>query len=80
MQPSSERLGFIRNPLLRHSAERDQGLLDRHAGDAQALTVAIAGEIPILRKNGSAMTGLLPLADLERAGAWHDHAFLGTAA
>ena len=31
MQPSSERLGFVRNPLLRHSAERDH----RAGGDAE---------------------------------------------
>jgi NAD+ diphosphatase len=79
VQPSSERLGFVRNPLLRHSAERDQDL-ERHAAHPDAVTVAIAGDIPILRKNGSAVTGLLPLADLERAGARHEQAFLGTAA
>jgi NAD+ diphosphatase len=78
VQPSSERLGFIRNPLLRHSAERDQGILDRHVRDPGALTVAIAGEIPILRKNGEAMTGLLPLGDLDRAETRHEQAFLGT--
>jgi NAD+ diphosphatase len=78
VQPSSERLGFIRNPLLRHSAERDQGILDHHVRDPGALTVAIAGEIPILRKNGEAMTGLLPLGDLDRAETRHEQAFLGT--
>jgi NAD+ diphosphatase len=78
VQPSPERLGFVCNPLLRHSAERDHGIVERHARDPRALTVAIAGEIPILRKNGEAMTGLLPLADLERIETRREQAFLGT--
>jgi NAD+ diphosphatase len=78
-----ERLGFIRNPLSRYSAERDHGIVGRHAADPGAATVAIAGEIPILRrtgeaKNGETMTSLLPLGDLDRAGARHEQAFLGT--
>jgi NAD+ diphosphatase len=78
VQPSSERLGFVRNPLLRHSAERDQGIVERFARAPDAVTVAIAGEIPILRKNGGQMTGLLPLADLARVETRHEQAFLGT--
>jgi NAD+ diphosphatase len=78
VQPSSESLGFVRNPLLRRSAERDEGLAERHAADPRALTVAIAGEIPILRRNVEGLTGLIPLADLERAQVRHEQAFLGT--
>jgi NAD+ diphosphatase len=78
VQPSSESLGFVRNPLLRHSAERDQGLVERHGADPGAVTVAIAGEIPILRKNGAGMTGLIPLADLGRVATRREQAFLGT--
>jgi NAD+ diphosphatase len=70
-------LGFVRNPLDRHSAERD-GAVARHAADPQAVTVAIAGEIPILRRTGETMTSLLPLGDLGRAGLRHEQAFLGT--
>jgi NAD+ diphosphatase len=77
-QSAFERLGFVRNPLSRHSAERDQGIVERHLADAGAATVAIAGEIPILRRNGAAMTALLPLADLARVDTRHEQAFLGT--
>ena len=77
-QSAFERLGFVRNPLSRHSAERDHDLVARHLADAGALTIAIAGEIPILRRNGAGMTGFLPLADLERVEARHEQAFLGT--
>jgi NAD+ diphosphatase len=78
VEVSPGQLGFVRNPLLRHSAERDQGVLDQHRADARAVTVAIAGEIPILRKNGAGMTGLIPLADLSRVESRHEEAFLGT--
>ena len=77
-QSAFERLGFVRNPLSRHSAERDHDLVARHLADAGALTIAIAGEIPILRRDGAGMTGLLPLADLERVETRHEQAFLGT--
>jgi NAD+ diphosphatase len=72
-------LGFARNPLLRHSAERDAGLVARHAADPRALTVLVAGDVPILRRNGSGATGLLPLADAGRA-AVREQVFLGTLA
>jgi NAD+ diphosphatase len=78
VQPPFERLGFVGNTLARHSAERDHGLAERLASDPRAATVAIAGEVPILRKNGAGVSGLLPLADLERAAARHEQAFLGT--
>src|SRR5215212_9097676 len=73
-----EGLGFARNPLLRHSAERDGGLVAHHAADPKALTVLIAGEVPILRCNGAGATGLLPLSDARRAPAIQAQVFLGT--
>jgi NAD+ diphosphatase len=73
-----EGLGYAINPLIRHSAERDGGLLARHARDPDALTVLIAGEAPVLRRNGVAATGLMPLADARRAGAVQEQALLGT--
>ena len=39
-------LAYIRNPLLRHSAERDPAALARHAEDPRAAAVLIAGEYP----------------------------------
>jgi NAD+ diphosphatase len=72
-----EGLGFANNPLLRHSAERDNGLLDRYALDAAAVTIVIAGDVPVLRGNGATTTALLPLADA-RAFPARAQAFLGT--
>ena len=71
-------LGFSRNPLLRHSAERDGDLATRAGDDPAALTVVIAGEVPILRVANGAATSLLPLADLPRFGVAAEQAFLGT--
>ena len=66
------RLGFVRSALLRHSAERGAGVLERHAGDPQARTILIAGETPVLRIAGDSATSLLPLADLARAPSWRE--------
>ena len=71
-------IGFAQNPLLRHGAERDNGLLSRHAADPRALTVLIAGDNPVLRRNGSGMTGLVPVGDADRGPAVQEQAFLGT--
>ena len=71
-------LGFSRNPLLRHSAERNGDLATRAGDDPAALTVVIAGEVPILRVANGAATSLLPLADLSRFGVAAEQAFLGT--
>jgi NAD+ diphosphatase len=76
----TEGLGFVGNPLLRHSAERDAGLVARHAADPRAITVLIAGDVPILRRNGAGATGLLPLGDVGRAAAVREQVFLGTLA
>src|SRR3712207_5318887 len=73
-----EGLGFARNPLLRHSAERDHGLLARHAVDPKARTILIAGDNPILRRNGSGATALLSVDDAHRALPVREQAFLGT--
>jgi NAD+ diphosphatase len=73
-----EGLGFVENPLLRHSGERDNGLLARHADDPRALTVVIAGDVPVLRRNGAGATALLPVADARRAFPAREQAFLGT--
>jgi NAD+ diphosphatase len=77
-EPSSPTgLGFVRNGLVRHSAERDRELMARHGADPRARTVALAGDIPILRRNGGDLTGLLPRGDLDRVAARHEEAFLG---
>ena len=76
-QPIFGRLGFVHNGLVRHSAERDNSL-GRFAEDPAARTVAIAGDIPILRRTAGGLTGLLPRADLARADGPREEAFLGT--
>src|SRR3954468_23023917 len=78
MPASTDGLGFITNMLARHSAERDQGALERALGDPDALTVLIAGDVPILRAAGEGATGFLPLSDLERLTAHDEQIFLGT--
>ena len=71
-------LGFAVNPLLRHSAERDGETAAHAAADPRALTLVIAGEVPILRVANGATTSLLPLADLPRFAPRAEQAFLGT--
>jgi len=73
----TDRLGFVRSRLLRHSAERDGEVLERHAADPRAQTILIAGETPILRVAGETVTSLLTLADLERAPSRREQVFLG---
>lgn len=75
---ATDRLGFVTNPLLRHTAERDQDVLRRHALDPFAATVAIAGDIPILRRAREGATALLCFADLDRASVRYEQVFLGT--
>jgi NAD+ diphosphatase len=73
-----EAIGYVVNRLVRHSAERDHGALARHAGDPEALTAVIAGDVPILRRNGGAATALLSLAEVQQDAAVREQAFLGT--
>lgn len=75
---ANDRLGFVTNPLLRHSAERDHDVLARYAGDPGAATVAIAGDVPILRRTGDGATALLARSDLDRIPGPHEQVFLGT--
>jgi NAD+ diphosphatase len=70
-------LGFVTNPLVRHSAERDPDALARHAEDPRTAQVLIAGDGAILRA-GAPGTGLLTGADLARVPGRHEQVFLGT--
>ena len=78
MTSSPDGLGFALNPLLRHSAERGHGFAESAAADPAALTLVIAGEVPILKVANGAATSLLPLADLSRFGPQAEQALLGT--
>ncbi|MBF9233683.1 NAD(+) diphosphatase [Microvirga alba] len=69
--------GYITNPLVRHSAERDPEALARHVNDPHAAMVIVAGDIPILQA-GEPGTGLLPASALKRLTTHHEQVFLGT--
>jgi NAD+ diphosphatase len=68
-------LGFTRNALLRHSAERDSEALARHGADPGRLTVIVAGDTPVLRR-GNPSTALLAPEDLTRLGTPEETVFL----
>lgn len=70
-------IGYITNPLVRHSSERDPGLLARFAGDSQTAMVIVAGDLPILRA-GDPGTSLLSASVLSRLTAHREQVFLGT--
>jgi NAD+ diphosphatase len=76
-------LAYIFNPIVRHSAERDADALERHAQDANAVRVLIAGDIPILRAGepGTALLRPSDLAGLPLAdGEMFEQVLLGTLA
>ena len=61
-------IGYITNPLVRHSAERDPDALAHAIQDPRAAMVLLAGDIPVLQA-GEPGTGLLPLSILSRLPA-----------
>ncbi|HEV2558360.1 MAG TPA: NAD(+) diphosphatase [Microvirga sp.] len=69
-------LGFARNPLHRHGAERDPAALERHAADPNRRIVVIAGENPVMRR-GAPSTALLTPDDVARLGPPEAEVFLG---
>jgi NAD+ diphosphatase len=75
--PIARPIGYISNPLVRHSAERDPEALARFAGDPGTAMVLLAGDLPILR-SGEPGTGLLPAAALSRLPGHREQVFLGT--
>jgi NAD+ diphosphatase len=70
-------IGYITNPLVRHSAERDPGALARFARDPQTAMVLVAGDLPILR-SGEPGTGLLPASVLNDLDGHQEQVLLGT--
>lgn len=74
--PSPDGLGFVRSTLVRHSAERDASALEEVARNPHALTILIAGEVPILRTDGTGATSLLPLAALSRLSSHREPVLL----
>ncbi|MGP9822784.1 NAD(+) diphosphatase [Salinarimonas sp. NSM] len=59
MQDTNPPLGFATNGLVRHTSERGDAALVRHAGDPQALTVLFCGDTPLLRREGEGADGPL---------------------
>ena len=78
MPVSTDNLGFISNVLSRHSAERDHGALERAVADPNALTVLIAGDIPVLGARGEGATAFLSASDVARLTAHEEQVLLGT--
>lgn len=67
-------IGYITNPLLRHSAERDPNALARAAADPGTAMVLLAGDLPVL----AAGSGLLPASALGRLPVHREQVLLGT--
>jgi NAD+ diphosphatase len=70
-------IGYITNPLVRHSAERDPEALANATKDPGSALVLLAGDIPILQ-TGEPCTGLLPASTLDRLPSHKEQIFLGT--
>jgi len=70
-------IGYITNPLIRHSAERDPEALAHAARNPESALVLLAGDLPIL-KAGEPGAGLLPLSALSRLPAHKEQVLLGT--
>jgi NAD+ diphosphatase len=74
MQPT---LGFVTNPLVRHSAERDPEALARALADPRRRIVLLAGDDPILRA-GEPASALLAATEVHRASEHREEVLLGT--
>jgi NAD+ diphosphatase len=70
-------LGFVLNPLVRHSAERAPEALALALADPAHLIVLVAGDDPVLR-TGEPATGLLAPPDAARVALAQERVLLGT--
>lgn len=75
-----ETLGFVCSSLVRHSAERGDGALERYGADPKARTILVAGEVVVVRAENGVGTALLSDAEAGRPApeARHERIFLGT--
>jgi NAD+ diphosphatase len=69
-------IGYITNPLVRHTAEHDPEALTKAAGHPKSALVLLAGDLPILR-SGEPGTALLPFSMLHRLPAHREQVLLG---
>jgi NAD+ diphosphatase len=70
-------LGFATNGLIRHTSERGSAALERHCDDPDALTILLAGDIPILRRGSNGLTALHHRCAIDGLEI-HEQAYLGT--
>ena len=74
----SARTGYAVNPIERVSEKReDARFIGALMADADAATIIIAGDTPMLRRQGEGMTALYPLPQIEEREAPLERAFLG---
>jgi NAD+ diphosphatase len=77
-QELSARTGYAINPIERLSERRDDvDFVNGHAADPASVTVVIAGDHPILRREGERMTALHRLAEVAARETTLERAFLG---
>ena len=79
MTAATDRLGFSRSLLVRHSAERT-GPTPQPGDDPASILLLFAGEIPVLRCLPEGLSALLAAADAARAPAPDPLLFLGRVA
>jgi NAD+ diphosphatase len=70
-------IGYITNPLVRHSAERDPEAITNALANPWTAIVVLAGDLPILQV-GEPGTSLLPASVLTRLSDHQEQVFLGT--
>jgi NAD+ diphosphatase len=70
-------IGYISNPLVRHSAERDPEAITNALANPWTAMVVLAGDLPILQA-GEPGTSLLPASVLTRLPDHQEQVFLGT--
>jgi NAD+ diphosphatase len=70
-------IGYISNPLVRHSAERDPEAITNALANPWTAMVVLAGDLPILQA-GEPGTSLLPASVLTRLPDHREQVFLGT--
>jgi NAD+ diphosphatase len=74
----SARTGFAVNPIERLSERReDASFVAECAADVSALTLLIAGDVAMLRREGEAITALFPLRSIGTRETTLERAFLG---